>query len=349
MAEIEQTEGAPAGAPGRSGRVLAIWALLLSLGAAALTGWLAWQAPKAGAFAALRTELAAWQQRQLAERQALQAEFEALASSTERQLATLRQSHARQSDLIAQAAQSQRDEADPERWRLTEAEYLMRVANHRLLMERDAEAAENLLALADGILVEVGGLAYHDVRTLLAHEMTMLRTVEDADAQGVFLRLEALKALLDRLPLRLPTYAAPRQRHTASPPDANGSSTLWEALVARLSGLVRFRRHDGEPVRPLLPPRQAEYLQLHLRLALDRAQLAALRHDQAIYRASLAAAQDWLRRFVDPARPATEQLMGELGALLDIDFDRQLPDISQSLSLLRALRAETSAPGDGAP
>ena len=332
------------------GRALAALALLISLGAAALAGyagWLAWQAPKASSVAALQEELA----REQNAMQVLRTEFEAMASHTEQQLAALQRSQAQQSDLIAQAAaqsqraQSQRDKTGPERWWLAEAEYLMRIANHRLLMERDAAAAENLLALADEILAEIDALAYHDVRADLAREMALLRAFKDVDAQSVFLRLEALKGLLDQLPLRLPTYSAPRQQPSqqeAAPP--NGSPPMLETLAERLSGLIRFRRHEGEPVRPLLPPRQAEYLQLHLQLALDRAQLAALRHDQEIYRASLSAARDWLYRFVDPTHAATQQLTRELDALLAIDLNVQLPDISGSLSRLRESDVRTAAP-----
>ena len=329
------------------GRALAALALVASLGAAALAGyagWLAWQALEQDAVAALRAQLGEQQQRLAQETQALRTEFEAVASRAEQQVAALQQSQARQSDLIALAtAQNQRGEAEPGRW-LAEVEYLMRVANHRLLMERDAGGAENLLALADQLLAETGALAYHDVRALIATEMASLRAFEGVDTQGIFLQLDALKALLDDLPLRLPEYSATALEEAASPPDEGAAPSMWEALVARLGGLVRFRRHDGESVRPLLPPRQADYLQLHLRLALDRAQLAVLRHDQEIYRASLAAARDWLHRFIDPDRPATERLTHELDALLAIDLDVQLPDISRSLSRLRELAEGAAAP-----
>ena len=322
---------------GGTGRALAMLALLLSLaatGVAGYAGWLAWQGATRAAVAALDERFAAQTQRESAELRALRTELEALASRTEENLAALRESHAQHRDLIAEAATESR-EADPGRWRQAEAEYLMRVANHRLLMERDADGAENLLALADEVLADAGALAYHDVRALLAEEMAALRAFESVDVQGIFLRLEALKGQLDQLPLRLPAYSAPRP--VAEPAQEEESSAL-DALVRRIGGLVRFRRHDGEAVRPLLAPRQAEYLELNLRLALDRAQLAALRHDREVHRASVTAARDWLRRFVDPTRPATEHLLRELDALLAIDFGGEPPDISRSLSRLRASR-----------
>ena len=351
MAEPEQIDDtAPAATdtpPGRSraGRTLAVFALVLLLGTAGYAGyvgWQAWQPAQEDALAALEARFAAWEQRRIEETQQRQRELEALAAHVETELAALRQSQAQYGELVAAA---ERDDAEPQGWRLAEAQYLMRVANHRLLMERDADAAENLLTLAAAVLAEIGPLAYHDVRALLAEEIASLRAYEAVDAQAVYLRLHALKGQLDLLPLRLPEYSAPRPGTAAEETAEAPPASLAGTLVERLSGVIRFRRHDGEAVRPLLAPRQAEYLQLHLRLALDRAQLAALRHDQEVYRASLDAARDWLRRFVDPTRPTTEQLARELDALLGIDLDAQLPDISRSSSRLRTLaNAERDAP-----
>lgn len=347
--EIEDALGAAEEPAKRSGggRTLGALALLVALAAAAVAGyagWLARQAPEQDAVAALEARLAAHEQRQGGQRNEardMRTALEALAASVEQELATLRESLAQQQALIAEAAAESRSAA-PARWRLAEVEYLMRVANHRLLMERDADGAENLLALADEVLAEVGALAYHEVRAILAEEIAALRAFEGVDAQGMFLRLEALKGQIDALPLRLPAYSGPRPVDAAADDAAEAQSVL-DTLLERLGGLIRFRRHDGEAVRPLLPPRQVEYLQLHLRLALDRAQLAALRHDAEVHRASLAAARDWLHRFVDTSRPASERLLQELDALLAADFGGDLPDISRSLSRLRALRAEPDA------
>lgn len=379
MAELEEVEEKrpvaaerPAKRTGR-GRTLGALALFLSfaaVGVAGYAGWLAHHAAKEDALAAFEVRLAASEQRHRVQRdetRTLRRELEALARAEE-ELAALRESLAQQQDLIAEAVAESRD-ADSAGWRLTEVEYLMRVANHRLLMERDAGGAENLLALADEVLAETGALAYHDVRALLAEEIAALRAFEGVDAQGMFLRLEAIKGQLDELPLHLPAYSAPRPTATAAVDGgaaaadeeaaaAKGAAvadagaavaeeeevpSVFDLLLERLAGLVRFRHHDGEAVRPLLPPRQAEYLLMHLRLALDRAQLAVLRHDAEIHRASLATAREWLQRFVDPTRPATERLLQELDALLATDFGGELPDISRSLSRLRDLRA---TPGD---
>ena len=76
----------------------------------------------------------------------------------------------------------------------------------------------------------------------------------------------------------------------------------------------------------------------HLRLAIERAQLAVLRRDQEIFAISLRAARTWLHRFVDPGRTAVAHALRELDELQRIDLDVPAPDISRSLARFRELR-----------
>ena len=206
-------------------------------------------------------------------------------------------------------------------------------------MERDTDGATDLLMAADEILARLDDFAFHEVRALLAEETASLRAFEGADVPGVFLRLEAAKGLIEQLPLRLPEYVGGADGPAAAPPE--GERSLVEALLARADGLVRFRRHDLEARRALPAPDEAEDLERHLRMALDRAQLAALRRDQPIFAASLSAARDALDAFVDPTRDAAVALGAEIDALLAVDLAKPMPDISASLTKLRDLRRAT--------
>ena len=183
------------------------------------------------------------------------------------------------------------------------------------------------------------------MRALLAEETAALRTHEGVDVQGVFLRIEAAKGMIDRLPLRLPEYTA--DEGESEPEPSTGERSVLEALLARTDGLVRFRRHDVDARRPLLAPDEVAYLERDLRLALDRAQLAALRGDQTIYAASLTAARERLDAFVDTTGEAAAALAAELDALLAVDLEKPLPDIGRSFARLRDLRGASSA--DDAP
>ena len=329
---------------------MAVLALLLALVSVAASGYLFWQGRQDDAGArveALEVALAA----EVRDAATVNAALDATLAELRAELARLQEVQGEQQQsltsirsTLAEAAVRQIDAtpADGRQWKLAEVEFLMRGANHRLLMERDARGAQRLLASADGILVELDDFAFHDVRALLAAEVAALRDFQGVDVAGVFLRIEALKGSLDRLPLRLPEYTANAPANEAPQPAEDAS--LLELLAHRFGDLLRFRRHDGTGLRPLLPPEQAAYLEQRLRLALDRAQLALLRRDQAIFQSSLTAAREWLSRFVDAERGATAEVAVELDALLALELEVDLPDISTSLARLRALR-RTAPPG----
>ncbi|MCY3839652.1 MAG: uroporphyrinogen-III C-methyltransferase [Gammaproteobacteria bacterium] len=339
----------PATAPSkpRTGRILATFALLLSLLAIGGSGYLVYTAwltdPDArleAAIGAYQGDLADYQRATTEEVTALREELAGFAEVLAEQRQALIEARAAVTDVVAENVASA--PPAPREWRLAEVEYLLTVANHRLLMQDDANGALRLLALSDGVLAGLDDYRFHEVRALLAEEQLSLKTFAYADTQGVFLRLEAVKELLDRLPLRLPEYASDDADDVSA--QTSQDASLLDAFLDRLGGLVRFRRHDGEAIRPLLAPEQAEYLEQHLRLALERAQLAVLRRDQEIFEISLRAARTWLHRFLDPSRTAVAQAMGELDELRSIDVAVPPPDISRSLGRFRELRRNNADP-----
>lgn len=348
-------------APRAPRRGLGLLACVLALTALACSGYLYWQLVwKAGddidaRFAELEADVARERNERAARDEAARAEREQLAADLAAQvqvLATTRAALARST-----ATETAPVSVVPRDWQLAEVEYLLRLANMRVRLERDADGATDLLSAADEILARIDDFAFHEVRRLLADETASLRAFEGADVAGVYLRLEAAKGLIDQLPLRLPEYAdeyvggdageqdgADGDEAAAdAPPDDERS--LFEALLARADGLVRFRRHDLDARRPLLPANEVEELERHLRLALDRAQLAALRRDQAIFTASLSAARDTLDAFVDRTGEVAAALRTEIEALLGVDLAKPMPDISGSLTELRDLRQVTAEDG----
>ena len=131
-----------------------------------------------------------------------------------------------------------------------------------------------------------------------------------------------------------------RPEPAEAPPAPAEPAGIWDALRAELAALVRFRRFDGA-VRPLLAPEEAVYLELNLRLMLERAQLAGLRREQAVYEQSLSTAADWIERYLDVETPEVRRVLDGLRALERMNLAAPLPDVSGSLNALNAaLRPE---------
>jgi uroporphyrin-III C-methyltransferase len=322
----------PAPTPRRGGGgVLAALALLLALAGLGGAGYLYFElvhrapddaaarqvANLAAEVSRLEQRLALEADRQAAELQALREHQEAVRAGSEAALREALASIARQAPPTAGE------------WRRAEIQYLLRIANHRLLMERDVPGALGLLQAADALLVELDDFALHPVRAELADEIAALQAVQGADLQGLFLRLETIKNEIVQLPLRAPAFA-PAATPAAEPADG----TLWQAAARQLGDYVRVRRLDAGS-QPLLAPEEAAHLELNLRLMLERAQLAAVRGEQLVFEGSLATADGWVRKHMDLEQEPVPRLLGELDALRRVELQQPLPDISGSLNTLR--------------
>ena len=111
--------------------------------------------------------------------------------------------------------------------------------------------------------------------------------------------------------------------------------------------LVTIRANE-EPVQPLIQPGSETFLRQNLRLQMEAARLALLREDPVFYRQALVTATRWLKKYYatdDSAVQATLEQLAELGS---VQIRPEMPDISQSLRLLRQhqeLSARVSSAG----
>ena len=330
---------------------------LLSLASVAAAGYLYWRVEGIGGSGGIASRLGGDIAR--LEREVARTRSMARSSTDEMQanLAELAQVLAAQGESLDKVqatlpAEDRRDRSpDPSAWRVAEVEYLLRIANNRLLMERNTRAADQMLASADAILEELDDYALHDVRAAIAEERLALANTNAANTQSIFLTLEAIKEALPELPLKHPEYfdASGGEATEASPDDTEEASgpapdSFTGALQKRFFGLFEFRTRESVAPRPLIRPEEAIYLELNLRLALERAQLSMLRGDQTLFAASLNTAREWLDQYVDPDHTVTRRIAQDLDRLAGLDIEQPMPDISGSLSRLRELQNRQPEP-----
>ena len=217
-------------------------------------------------------------------------------------------------------------------WLFAEVEYLVRMANQRVLMERDPSSALQLLLAADRIVKDSEGLTAHTLRQALAIDIAALEAVEQLDSQGIYLELSALVRQVPNLKRALPKFETTVDEAPASS-DSQTLTGLVKDAGSRLAGLIDFRRR-GADIKPVLPPDQSYYLRQNLVLKLQIAQMALLEEEGEVYAVSLEEAQDWINDSFDDdaARAAMLKSLQELGA---IEIDAALPDISGSLNAVR--------------
>ncbi len=223
-------------------------------------------------------------------------------------------------------------------WRLAEVEYLLRIANIRLRMERDAPAALRLLQSADDLLAELDDYSLLDVRAAIADDIASINALPGLDVNGLFLRLQALKNSIPGMPLAAVSYGI------APEPDAPETEpTIAMRVLKELTGAITVRTDLDRPAQPLLSADEAWYLEQNLRLMLEQAQIALLRASDPLYHESLHSARDWIRAYFDTDAASVQAALASIETLDAPRLTDELPDISGSLNRLLEARAAARA------
>ncbi|ROQ21789.1 uroporphyrin-3 C-methyltransferase [Marinimicrobium koreense] len=227
---------------------------------------------------------------------------------------------------------------DREDWKLAEAEYLLRLANQRLVLERDSRNALALAETTDAILRDLGDADLLPIRRALARDIQALKLADQVDREGLYLRLLALNEQVPTLPLVEPMRSTP-DNTVPDEASAEANTGPWATikqsfarLVERISGHIRIRHHD-QPIAALADPREQFILRQQLQLMLEQAQAALLREQTELYQSSLTRAADWLEQHY-ALNPQTESALSSLRELAAVDIAPELPDLNDALKLL---------------
>ena len=281
-------------------------------------------------------DTAAMQAQQQAQQQAMAAlinqlrEQRSTITQLQEQLAELQRSVTAQGNRLGELGNTSRQD-----WQLAEADYLLRLANQRLMLERDSRAALGLLEEVDNILRQVDLPDLYGVRQQLTRDITELKLVENIDLQGIYLRLRAVEEQMLRtsiqpeFDLATPTAAAAE----ASPESESGSpwSRSWDNFTQFMRDSVRIRDGDIDPV--LLSPQSEARFRQSLRLNMEQAELALLRGDATVYKDSLTRARQLLLDY-GIASGKRDRLAAELEELANQNIVADLPNLAASQNAL---------------
>lgn len=224
-------------------------------------------------------------------------------------------------------------------WLVSESEYLIRIANHRLLLERDVKSALAALKSADSRLFDTQDPYWIPVRNQLARDIAGLEALQVVDVAGLSLRLNTLGEAIVQMPILKPEPTATSTLSTPKESKAEVKywSEVWDDMSERLGKLVSIRSVERPP-GPLLEPEQGAYLQQNLLLKLEGVKLALVRGEAQLYRDGLKTAREWIESFYDTGSPATREVLKHLTALHEVQIRPDLPNITNSLQTLQQTR-----------
>ncbi|HEX5693466.1 MAG TPA: uroporphyrinogen-III C-methyltransferase [Arenimonas sp.] len=210
--------------------------------------------------------------------------------------------------------------------RLDEVELLLGLAQARLAVAGDIDAAIRSLVLAQQALAAMTDPQFISLRQTLAQEIAALRALPADPRDEAAGELDALEATLPRLSSRAP----------GAPPAAGGSDSRWQRI---LDAIVQVRPSSSQD---LISPADRATGEATLALELALARTALERRDEAAFAASLQRVDQWLQRlYADNAllRERRERLQ----ALAGQSLSPVLPEAGATLQQLRDLRRGRSA------
>ncbi len=222
---------------------------------------------------------------------------------------------------------------------LTEVEQLLHLASQQLALAANVPAALAALQLADLRLAGTNRTTLTPLRHALARDMDRLKAVPAADVPGIAVKLDRALATIDTLPLARDERLPEPEPVPPSPPTQDSAWLgFFRSAWNDLKSVVRIEVSD-RAAAPLLTPEQAYFLRENLRLRLLAARVALLTRDERSFRADIAASNTWVKQYFDTRAKAVLALSATLTQLGLTAMPAELPDVNESLTALRTLRA----------
>jgi uncharacterized protein HemX len=228
-------------------------------------------------------------------------------------------------------------------WMIADAEYLLSVANQRLLLMGDVGTAKQAMEAADARLRESEDAAVFKVREQLVKEMAELSKVGVLDVVGLYSKITALQQAANHLTVILP-YVGKQEKTEADQNTAavdTDGGLLDKALVG-MKGIVSIK-HAALPVSGIISKEEAQFSLQQIKVRLDMVKMSLLQQNEALYLSSISDVKQWLNEnFTQDA--AGNDFLKQLNELEAIKIRSQLPTISESLKMLKTItktRAET--------
>ncbi|RAR58583.1 uroporphyrin-3 C-methyltransferase [Onishia taeanensis] len=312
------------------GTVALVLVILLAVGVV-VAGWFGWQRleqqqQRLAQVDSNREAVSALESR-LSEAEQARASVDDAVASVESEFSDYRSQVNDTLDRVLDELNSQQ-QTDEREWLHAEVAYLLRLANQRLQLERDVGGAMALLETADKRLKEADNPALLPVRRAVADELAKLDAVPDVDRTGLYLTLNAQQEQLASLPLKQDVAEIAAEGSIETPPSGDWQQQL-KRFGSELKDLVTVRRHD-QALEALITPEQETYLRQNVRLVIEQAQLALLKEEPELYRASLDKAVTLIEGYYDTDRDSVKTSIARLTDMRGKTIRPELPDISGS-------------------
>jgi len=240
-------------------------------------------------------------------------------------------------------------------WALAEIEQVLSTASQQLQLAGNLRGALIALQNADARLARTDRPQFIAIRRAIAKDTDNLKSLPSVDLTGIAVRLDALVAQIDQMPLlsdAKPAVVAPAPKSKLASPTTseNKVSDDWRGVLLErwnswssdlwneLRQLVRVRV-VGTPEALLLSPGEAFFARENLKLRLLNARLALLSRNDAAFRSDLAEADRALVRYFEIRSRQTQAARELIKQLQESVLNIEMPTLSHSLAAVRQSRS----------
>ncbi len=242
-------------------------------------------------------------------------------------------------------------------WMISQADFLVKLAERKLWNDQDVISAGALLKSADSSLASMNDAGVIEARRALESDISNLAAINQVDFNGIILKLNKLSNTIDSLPL-IDHKSSQKITEAGGNNELSSSLGEWRQNLLKswrhfMEDFITIRRRDDN-VRSLLSPDQGVYLRENIRSQLLIAAQAVPRHQNEIYKQSIKIASAWASDWFDISNPAVKVWLAELDTLSKENISIDIPSALKSQPLLnklmeRRVRNLLSRPGVNAP
>lgn len=224
-------------------------------------------------------------------------------------------------------------------WGLKETEHVLRMANHRLRIERDVSGTITALKAASSRLHELNDPRLLPVRESVSKQVGKLKNFPYPDWVSISLEIDNILAglkqsIITKAKNQREELAVEESKETNSS-DESANKSSWGKLVDgvknTLNDSIKVTREE-QKLKMFINKQESEQAYEFLRVKLLGAKYAVASRDDDTYHQELEAALAWLKS--TDTLTDKKEIIGDLSELNDINLEPELPDITEANALL---------------
>ena len=229
------------------------------------------------------------------------------------------------------------NDKDYEGWMLMEVQYLLNMANQKILISKDYSTSISLLNSIDKILLSMNDPKFTQLRQVIAEDRLKLLKVEEFDLNGMMLRLSNLVDKTQNLPV-IKKIESEVSKNSILINKNNDELTFLKKLKKILLNAWKdlktliVIKEVSNPVSPLLSDQQYLLLKNNIKLLLNQAQISLINKNSTLYKNALDQLEILINQGFPTHDPLVKNFLKEISFLKEIDFDLFIIDINSSMS-----------------